>query len=125
MAKILVVEDDVTILRGLEGLLTAAGHQATGVESGELALEAIESDLPELVVTDMLMPGMSGMELLDAVRARPEWGKVPFVVITAQDTADVEERISSEPESIHLLCKPFDAQQLYEVVTAALDHASG
>jgi CheY-like chemotaxis protein len=121
MTKILLVEDDKTLLRGLETLLAVAGHQVRGVDSGEAALEAMAGDLPELIIADILLPGMSGLQLLEAVNSNPDYEHVSFLCISAQDSVKASLGEVAAPTAVYLLPKPFDAQQLYNAVAAALE----
>jgi CheY-like chemotaxis protein len=121
MTKILLVEDDKTLLRGLETLLAVAGHQVRGVDSGEAALEAMAGDLPELIIADILLPGMSGLQLLEAVNNNPDYRQVSFLCISAQDSVKASLGEAAAPTAVYLLPKPFDAQQLYNAVAAALE----
>ena len=81
MAEVLFVEDSPDQAVFIAAVLEHAGHTTRGAESGEDALEAIGRKRPDLVVTDLMMPGMSGIELVEAVRARH--ADLPVVLVTA------------------------------------------
>ena len=119
MADLLIVEDDPTLLEGLTELLTMQGHQVRGADCGEAALEAIETQPPELVVSDVLMPGMNGTELLETVRRRPDWAAIPFVFVSASITPVVRRDLATMP-GVTFLLKPFDIERLFEAVMEAL-----
>ena len=125
MANLLVVEDDEVLLRGLEALLARAGHNVRSAISGQAALDVLyisraETNPLDLIITDVLMPGMSGLQLLEAVRSQAIWHNVPFLFITAQNASHMEEQIAML-EMASILYKPFDAERLEGAVMAALE----
>ncbi len=85
--QILVVEDGASMRGALERALTSAGHAVTGVASAEEALSALESMAPDAVVLDLGLPGLSGRELLGALRRTLP--HAPVVVLTAERDAEV------------------------------------
>jgi CheY-like chemotaxis protein len=119
MADLLIVEDDPTLLEGLTELLTMQGHQVRGADCGQAALEAIAARLPELIISDVLMPGMKGTELLETVRRQPDWAAIPFVFVSASTTPVVRRELATTP-GVSFLLKPFDIDRLFEVVAEAL-----
>ena len=123
MARLLVVEDDPSLLAGLRDLLSLSGHQVRAASSGEAAWEAVQAELPELVVTDVVMPGMSGLDLLQAVRGGPEGGHLPFIFISATILSNMEEQIKALPDATYLR-KPFEVDTLIETINSVLGPAS-
>jgi CheY-like chemotaxis protein len=122
MSIILVVEDDKTILQALELALSNAGHETWGALSGQAALDVLHAsgaNLPDLIIADMVMPGITGLQLLNAVRTRPGWENIPFLFISAGATREIEEQIAAL-EGTSLLHKPFEIEMLYEAVAVAL-----
>lgn len=85
MARILVVDDDEVILNWLLILLRNGGHEARGVPSGEAMFEALRNDLPDLLMVDLLLPGVNGMEILQRVRNEPATAGLPLIIITSLD----------------------------------------
>ncbi len=87
MAEVLVVEDSPDQAALITALLEGAGHATRAAGTAEIALEMIEDHRPDLVVTDLVMPGMDGLQLVEAVRARnPD---LPVVLVTAFGSGDV------------------------------------
>jgi CheY-like chemotaxis protein len=119
MANLLIVEDDPVLLAGMEELLSFDGHQVRAVLSGQAALNAIEADPPELVISDVFMPGMSGPQLLAAVRTRANGDAIPFLFVSAGTMREVEEQIAG-PDSVSYLPKPFQVEALLEAVAGAV-----
>lgn len=83
-AAVLVVEDDDEIRQTLEDVLESAGYRVVTAANGRQALERLEeTDAPDLMLVDLMMPVMSGEEFLAAVRQRDELARIPVVVLTA------------------------------------------
>ena len=80
---ILIVEDHPPLLEGLVDLLASAGYRVLAALSGEEALETMEESQPDLILADIMMPGMDGYELYLEIRAHSEWQDIPFVFLTA------------------------------------------
>ena len=117
MARILIVDDEERIRLILRIMLTGAGHQVDEAPSGEDALLALDRDAVDLVISDVRMEGMGGMELLAAIRER-ELG-CPVVFVTAFAT------LESAVEALRLgasdyLVKPFDEKDVLLAVERAL-----
>jgi CheY-like chemotaxis protein len=117
---ILVVEDDETLLTALQAVLSGPGYQVQTATLGTAALAAIQTDPPDLIVTDVQMPGMNGLALLETVRNTPRWAKIPFIVISAVSTPDQEKQIATM-DNVIFLRKPFEIKILLDAVAAALD----
>ncbi len=122
MGKLLIVEDDPSLLAALKELLSISGHQVVEASSGHLALEALNYFPPDLIISDVLMPGMTGLQLLDIVRTDPNWDQIPFLFVSASITAESEEEIALMPR-VYYVRKPFDIDVLLRTVETAL--ASG
>ena len=95
MADLLIVEDDPALRVALLDLLSMQGHQVRSADSGLAALPIIEAGRPELIVSDLLMPGMTGTELLEAVRDRPDWNGIPFLFVSASTTEEIERQLTA------------------------------
>jgi DNA-binding response OmpR family regulator len=107
MARVLLVDDDPAILRLLEVNFRLEGFDVDAASHGEEALAIATATPPDVVVLDLMMPGMDGRELCKRLRAVAETSHVPIVFLTARgkdDTPDVERSI--------VVAKPFDTVQL-------------
>ncbi len=80
---ILIVDDEVDIARGVAAILSKAGYRTAQVHTGEAALDAIGEERPDLVLSDLEMPGISGLELASKLREDPDLGSIPFILATA------------------------------------------
>jgi CheY-like chemotaxis protein len=125
MADLLIVEDDPALRDGMLELLSIKGHQVRSADSGLAALPAIEARRPELIISDVIMPGLTGPQLLEAVRDRSEWHDIPFLFVSASTTAEIERQLDST-HRVSFLRKPFDIDTLFYAVLQALrDHPVG
>jgi DNA-binding NtrC family response regulator len=114
---VLVVDDDVAVGTVLVGLLAQAGMRATHVTSGAAALEALAAGPADVVVTDLRMPGMDGMQLLAEVATR--WPGRPVIVLTAHGTVPLAVE-AMRAGAADFVLKPFDREQIVYVVRKAL-----
>ena len=118
MARVLVVEDEPYIREVLCRWLAADEYECTSAPDGEAALEALEAGYVELVLTDIMMPGMSGMTLLEEVKKR--FPDVAVVMATALD--DRKQAIRAvELGAYGYLIKPLDQNEVLINVTNALE----
>lgn len=114
---ILLVDDDPGLLRLLSIRLNAAGYEVRAVQSGEVALEAVETQRPDLVITDLRMDRMDGMQLLDELNRRCTG--LPVLILTAHGT--IPDAVSATQEgAIAFLTKPVDKTSLLDHVERAL-----
>lgn len=90
--KILIVEDDVFLGRVLSGQMKDAHMEVTCHSSGEDALEYMKSNIPDLVIMDIFLPGMNGLDVLDAMRNDPRTKLTPVLVVSNTDEAKDRER---------------------------------
>ena len=90
MQRILIADDDKLLRDGLAKVLAAHGYEVDQASDGEEALSKAEAKTPHLVITDIMMPKMSGMELLEKIR-HTVWGEnIPIIVLTIKDE-DIED----------------------------------
>jgi two-component system response regulator PilR (NtrC family) len=121
MARILVVDDEPSMREFLEILLEREGHEAVCADSAEAALVALESDDLDLVISDIRMPGMSGLELLDRVtELNPE---ALVVLITAHGSTETAVE-AMKRGAYDYLSKPCSIDEIRLVVERALEKKS-
>jgi two-component system, NtrC family, response regulator AtoC len=115
---VLVVDDDATARRMLDVRMRALGCQVAMVETGREALAAIERDLPAVILLDLQMPQMDGMEVLRTLNR--EGVEVPTIVITAHGTIETAVEAMKEG-AVDFILKPFDPQYLEIAIRRALE----
>jgi DNA-binding NtrC family response regulator len=117
--KVLVVDDDASLRRVMEMQLEEIGCDVVAVASGKEALAALEEVTPALVITDLKIPGMSGMDLLKSLRAnQPE---LTVIMVTAYGTVKTAVE-AMKAGAYDYLTKPIDYDELGLVVNRALEH---
>ncbi|OGE75351.1 MAG: hypothetical protein A3C85_02275 [Candidatus Doudnabacteria bacterium RIFCSPHIGHO2_02_FULL_48_21] len=81
-AKILVVEDEEILLTALKEELSSGGYEVDGANDGQEGLDKVKSFKPDLILLDLVMPKMDGMEMLQRLKGSPETRDVPVVILT-------------------------------------------
>lgn len=111
MARILAIDDNEDALRLIEAALRANGHELETVKTGAEALDAMERQLPEVVILDLMMPEMTGFEVLAKLRAAPKSARLPVIVLSAKN-ADEDVLHGYTHGADYYITKPFTRQQL-------------
>src|SRR4051794_18666 len=107
-ASVLIVDDDDSVRDLFTRALAGQGFVVRSAASGEEALQLIAHDLPRLIVLDLMMPGINGIEVLAAIRRRPQTAALPVLVTTA--TARAYDLRDYPP--VRVLRKPFELARL-------------
>ncbi|MDO8720466.1 MAG: sigma 54-interacting transcriptional regulator [Polaromonas sp.] len=114
---LLVVDDDADMLRLLTMRLTAAGYRVTAVTSAEAALTQLQLERPQLVLSDVQLPGKDGLALFDEIRAQHP--SLPVILLTAHGT--IPDAVAATERGVFTyLTKPFDGKSLLEKIAQAL-----
>jgi len=121
MSSVLVVDDKEMMRDSVAGTLARAGFEVTTADGGEAALTALAAKRPDVLVTDLKMPGMTGLELIERVRAIDD--ELPIVMMTAFATVETAVR-AVKIGAYDYLTKPFEGDQLLITVKRALQHAA-
>ena len=108
MTTVLVVDDEFDILEALKGILELEGYRVLGASNGAQALSAMRQTTPDLVLADLMMPVMDGLELLKAMGADERLSRVPVVLMSA-----LQPKVSQKEYGWRaFLQKPFDLEAL-------------
>ena len=118
--RVLVVDDEPQVLRGLTAALRAAGYEVTGAETAAEALEAAALRPPDAVVLDLRLPDGSGVEVCRRLR---EWSQAPVVVVSAVDEED-EKIAALDAGADDYVTKPYAVGELLARLRAALRRAA-
>jgi two-component system, OmpR family, response regulator len=112
LGRVMLVEDDRDIRTVTEASLAlVGGFTVCACESGEQALAAAEAFRPQLILLDVMMPGMDGPAVLAALRARADTAEVPVVFLTAKARTE-EVRKLERLDALGIIAKPFDPMSL-------------
>jgi len=115
--RILLVDDDADLLSLLKFRLKSSGFEVATAQSGEEALGMMSAVNPDVVITDLRMPGMDGMELFKAIRTRNK--TIPVIIITAHGS--IPEAVESTRQGVYsFLTKPIDGKELIRLTEKAL-----
>lgn len=123
-ARVLIVEDDASLRRLLELRLSVDGYVTRTAEDGVEALEVLASWVPDVVVTDVMMPRLSGLSLSRAVRGDERTALIPIILLTAL-RFDSDMQAVVDLGGVTFMNKPFDAESLNAALVAALPHPTG
>lgn len=117
--RLLVVDDEPNLLRAVAACLKAEAYEVSTARSGHEALMQLAESIPDLIISDIRMPGMDGYKLARQLRGSPRTALVPIVFLTAKDeTADRIEGFRAGVDAY--LTKPFEPEELIAVVNAIL-----
>jgi CheY-like chemotaxis protein len=119
MAKVLIVDDDPNTVEMLSKALALFGHQPERAFSGEEALVRAGEQAPQVILLDLMMPGIDGYETLRRLREIPGMGRLPVIVVTASSEPDLEQRVAAAGGD-RCLRKPVHLSTLADSIDAAL-----
>lgn len=121
MSKILIVDDEPTIVELLEEHLRSEGYDTAHAYSGEEALQMLEHDVPDLVLLDLMLPGMDGYEVCRLMQKDSRLNHIPVIMLTARSA--VQNKVMGyERGADDYVVKPFDPDELSVRVRAQLNH---
>lgn len=119
MTKILVIEDELFVRENIVDLLEAEDFEVFSTENGILGILWAKDNLPDLIICDVMMPEISGHEILEEIRELPETWLTPFVFLTAMsDKGDI--RRGMELGADDYLTKPFTRDELLSAISSRL-----
>jgi len=119
MSRILVVEDEPAIAELVAVNLRYAGHEVVPVASGEAAVEAVDRELPDLVLLDWMLPGLSGLAVARQLRGRERTRDLPIIMLTAR--GDEAARVAGlDAGADDYIAKPFSTNELLARIRAVL-----
>ena len=118
MSTILIIDDDDQLRKSFLKLLFEEGYLAQGAASGEAGLELIQSQLPDLVIVDIRLPGMNGLETFEAIHALEP--KLPVIIMTAFGTTETAIE-ATKMGAFDYILKPFEIPDMLAVIKQALE----
>jgi two-component system cell cycle response regulator len=118
-AKIMVADDDQTLLKTLVYILKGQGHDVVPVEGGERLIEALRAERPDLLMLDIMMPRVDGLQLLERIRSDPDYETLPVLMISSMPPEEATTR-SLGLGADDFIPKPFRVRELLARVDARL-----
>jgi len=111
MARILIVDDNRMILQALSDHLESIGYETEVASSGPDALEIIDAEKPDVIIMDIIMPGMSGIEVTQKIRDNPATASIPVIAFTSQSNQSNWGNLFDD-----YLIKPFGYDTVGEII---------
>ena len=121
MSRILIVDDEPTIVELLEEHLQSEGYDTEHAYSGEEALQALNKVTPDLVILDLMLPGMDGYEVCRLMQQDPRFNHIPVIMLTARSSVP-NKVLGYQRGADDYIVKPFDPDELSVRVRAQLHH---
>lgn len=118
-ARILTVDDSASIRMTTKIALTNAGYQVTEAVDGQDGLTKAKGATFDLIITDLNMPNMNGLEMIEALRQSPAHTGIPIIFLTTESDADMKARAKAAGAT-GWLTKPFDAENLVKIAKKVL-----
>ena len=119
MARILIVDDSPTEIHVLSGMLEKNGHQVDSVDNAEAGIARSKETKPELILMDVVMPGMNGFQATRSISKDPETQHIPIIIVTTKDQ-ETDRVWGMRQGAKDYITKPVDANDLLAKVTAVL-----
>ena len=119
MKTILTVDDASTMRKLIAFTLGGVGHQVIEAEDGTVALATLQKSPVDLIISDLNMPRMNGLELTRKIRALPQCAKTPILIVTTESEANVKAQ-ARQAGATGWIVKPFEPAQLLAVVNRVL-----
>jgi DNA-binding NarL/FixJ family response regulator len=122
MKKILVVDDDATLRKILQNSLEQRGYQVTAVSSAQDGLARFNQDVPDIIVSDVSMPGIDGFEFCRQLRSQPSGKLIPFIFLSAKN--ELNDRVQGHTIGADsYLTKPFEMKELLANIEALIERS--
>lgn len=119
MSKIVVVEDDSTTVKLLTFMLEKEKHEVVSCDNGIKALETIKDIKPDLILMDVMMPGMNGFEVASRIKQDPATSNIKIIILSALgQEMEVMKGLQSGADAY--VVKPFDSQSLMRIIDEKL-----
>ncbi len=119
MSQVLIVDDSHSIRELLTSLLRKAGFDVTSADDGKAGLKTAKKSAFDLIITDVNMPEMDGIELLKNLRKLPEYSFKPILILTTEFSQEMKQK-GRDAGATGWLVKPFDPEKLIDVISRIL-----
>lgn len=117
--SVLIVDDDPALLKIIKPVLLASGYSVLTAMSGEKGLQIVKRQKPDLVILDVILPGIKGRQMCMKIKEDPQTQKIPVIFLTAKDSPD-DVKAELAAGAIAHITKPFTPQRLLEEIRKAI-----
>ncbi len=121
MVRILVIDDEVDFIKLAHSMLKKEGYEVESALTGEEGLAKLEGSKADLILLDLMMPGMHGFEVCKRLEANPKTRDIPIIVITVKGDFESIERAYKHPAVKNYIAKPFEKKNLLKMIRAVLE----
>jgi DNA-binding response OmpR family regulator len=118
--RILICDDEIHILRAAEIKLKRAGYDVQVAHDGQEAWEAIQAQVPQLLITDFQMPRLDGLSLVQRLREQPSTRDLPVIMLTAKGFELSIDELARRWNILQIMGKPFSPRELVEAASKVL-----
>lgn len=119
MSNVLIVDDEPTIAELIEFNLHKAGYRVLKADNGHTAIQLVRSDKPDLIILDLMIPGIDGMEVCRKLKGQQHTASIPIIMLTAKNE-EVDKIVGLELGADDYMTKPFSPRELVARVKAVL-----
>ena len=119
MARVLIVDDSPTEIHVLSGMLKKHGHQVDSVDNAEAGIARTQLTKPELILMDVVMPGMNGFQATRSISKNPETQHIPIIIVTTKDQ-ETDRVWGLRQGAKDYITKPVDESELVNKINAVL-----
>ncbi len=120
MSKILIVEDEIKLAELVGAYLEQSGYEFHHLERGDIVVDHVKSDAPDLILLDLMLPGLDGIEVCKQVR---QFSSIPIIMVTAK-VDEIDRLIGLEMGADDYICKPFSPREVVARVKSNLRRVS-
>jgi CheY-like chemotaxis protein len=120
MKRILICDDEPHIVEGLRYLLRKPDREIAVAHNGKAAIELADKAIPDLLIIDIMMPVMNGLEAVAALRQDPKFAELPIIILTAKGCHD-DSAVAEKLWQATVVAKPFYPTRLRELVNTILE----
>jgi len=117
---ILIAEDNTSVAEEMVDILAMEGFETHTCTNGQCVLESAKKNMPDLIISDYIMPKMNGADMLTELKRNPKLNKIPVLIISAHADKDFEKKMLSLGAA-KFLVKPIDSDELTEAVMSLLN----
>jgi twitching motility two-component system response regulator PilH len=119
MARILIVDDSPSQLMGMKRIVEKLGHEALSAEDGAMGVDAAKTNLPDLILMDVVMPNLNGFQATRAISKNASTAHIPIVLVTTKDQ-ETDKLWGMRQGAKAYITKPFNEAELVEVINKLL-----